>query len=104
VLDEDRKALLSHSITVYIRCLETRVGRVGNIHTCTLVEFKQTLWSKPSDVPYKALGDLEVPFKFILPSNIGGYSTANFQDYRVFWRIDAGMHLFLLLYTNSDWT
>lgn len=48
------------------------------------------LWSKPTGLDWGDLGDADFPFRITLPKNVGGYSTANFQDYRIFWRIEAG--------------
>ncbi|KAH8117491.1 hypothetical protein DFH11DRAFT_1817426 [Phellopilus nigrolimitatus] len=88
-LDEDRKPLHASSVHASVRCIEARLGRVGIVHSNVLVEYTQTLWTKPHGVDWAELGDAEHPFKIVIPSKSPGFSCANFQDYRVFWRIEA---------------
>ncbi|KAI5123310.1 hypothetical protein M0805_009331 [Coniferiporia weirii] len=88
-LDEDRKPLLASCVQASVRCIEARLGRVATAHSNVLVEYTQTLWTKPHDVDWADLGDAELPFKIVIPANSPGFSYANFQDYRVFWRIEA---------------
>lgn len=88
-LEEDRKPLLANNIIVSVKCVESRMGRVGVVHSNTLVEYNQILWSKPQGVDWGELGDEELPFKITIPADSPGYSHTNFQDYRIYWRIDA---------------
>ncbi|KAL5511510.1 hypothetical protein ACEPAH_4727 [Sanghuangporus vaninii] len=88
-LDEDRKPLLASSVYASVRCIEARLGRVGVVNTNVLVEYTQVLWSKPNGVDWADLGDGEFPFKIVVPTKTPGFTYANFQDYRVFWRIEA---------------
>lgn len=89
-LDEDRKPLPSKSISISARCYEARLSRSrGTIHTTLLVDYTTVLWSKPSSVDWADVGDIELPFKLTLPKNATGLSTANFQVYRTFWRVEA---------------
>lgn len=73
-----------------VRCIEARLGRVGVVHSNVLIEYNQVLWSKPPGVDWAELGDAELPFKIVIPPKTPGFTCANFQDYRVFWRIEAG--------------
>ncbi|THH05076.1 hypothetical protein EW145_g5064 [Phellinidium pouzarii] len=88
-LDEDRKPLLASSIQVSVACIEARLGRVGVMHSSVHTEYTQILWMKPDSVEWEELGDAEHAFKIVIPANSPGFSFANFQDYRVFWRIEA---------------
>ena len=36
---------------------------------------------------------MELPFRIVLPSDLGGRSTMTFPDYRVFWRLEASMSI-----------
>lgn len=87
-LEADRKPILARMLTVSTRAYESR--RTGSSQTRVLVDYSQTLWSKPQDQPYAELGEFQSPFKITLPKNVAGFSTANYQDYRIFWRVEAG--------------
>jgi hypothetical protein len=93
--DEDPKPLLARSITVSVRCYEARVGRLGSVRTNVLADVTHTVWSKPHDVEWSEVGDLDLPFKITLPADIGGLSTTYFQLYRVYWRVEAGTPILL---------
>lgn len=89
-LDEDRRPLPTKAITISVRCYESRLSRSrGTVHTALLVDYTTTLWSKPHSVEWAEVGDIELPFKLTLPKNATGLSTANFQVYRTFWRVEA---------------
>jgi hypothetical protein len=90
-VDDDAKYLSAKSITVSVRCYETRVGRVGTLHSNILVDYTQVLWSKPDDQEWAEIGDLDFPFRITLPVDVAGYSKTTFQEYRIFWRVEAGM-------------
>ncbi|GJE86895.1 hypothetical protein PsYK624_029780 [Phanerochaete sordida] len=88
-LEEDQKPIQAKSITVSVRAYENRQTRLGTTHTRLLVDYSQTLWKKPDDQPYADVGDFESTFKITLPKRVAGFSTANYQDYRTFWRVEA---------------
>lgn len=88
---DDGKLLPAKSITVSVRCYESRIGRLNVIHTNRLVDYTQVLWSKPDQDEWADIGDTEYPFRITLPTDVGGHSTANLQEYRVWWRVEAGM-------------
>lgn len=56
-----------------------------------LAEYPETLWSKPATAQWGEVGDLELQFKITVPVKTPGFSYVNFQDYRVFWRVEAGL-------------
>ena len=92
-LDEDQKPIQAKSITVSVRAYESRQTRMGTTHTRLLVDYSQTLWRAPDNQPYADVGEFESPFKITLPKRVAGFSTANYQDYRTFWRVEAGTSL-----------
>lgn len=89
-VEEDGRLLPAKSVTISVRCYESRLGRVNATHTNVLVDYTQVLWSKPLGKEWAEIGDAEFPFRITIPTKVAGYSTANFQDYRVWWRIEAG--------------
>lgn len=124
-IDEDNKPLLCSGLYVALRCYEARLGLglglgltsgssnapcaehgtatgTGNpsptSNTNVLYEIVVPLW-KPegAEDDYGLLGDGEWPFKIVLPPNASPIcSTVHFQEYRVFWRVEAGAHMFLI--------
>lgn len=96
-VEEDGKPATASALTVSLRCYEARVGRVGVVKSNILVEQSQTLWTPPSGAVWGALGAVEIPFKIVLPANAAGNSTFSLQEYRVYWRIEAGMSARLVL-------
>lgn len=104
-LDSDLKPALARSLTVAIRCYEARVGRLGNTQARCLVEQTQVLWAprgkdsgpstsnRPDTPEYAELGDSEHTFRIIMPAKVAGLSTANYPEYRVYWRVEAGAYL-----------
>lgn len=89
-LDEDRKPILAKSLSVSVRAYESRHSIIGTVHSRLLVDYTQTLWRKPDDQHYAELGDFESTFKITLPKRVAGFSTANYQDYRTYWRLEVG--------------
>ncbi|KAI0340586.1 hypothetical protein BDW22DRAFT_383736 [Trametopsis cervina] len=87
-LEEDLKPALAKSLTVSVRAYEAR-QRIGAHEHRLLVEYSQTLWRKPDGVEYADLGESEYTFKITLPRRIAGFSSANYLDYRTYWRIEA---------------
>lgn len=94
-MEEDGKPVTASSLTISLRCYEARQGRVGVLKTSLLMEQSQTLWT-PSGGEYGPLGVGDFPFRLVLPANALGSSTFHLQDYRVYWRLEAGMQLFAL--------
>ncbi|KAG6886004.1 hypothetical protein C0993_006120 [Termitomyces sp. T159_Od127] len=88
-VDADAKQLLAKSITVSVRCYESRVGRVSVLHSNVLVDYTQVLWSKPDGEEYALIDELEFPFRITVPARVGGFSTSIFVDYRCMWRVEA---------------
>lgn len=95
-MDEDTKPVSAKSLTVAVRCYESRLGKLNTLQTNTLVDQAITLWSKPDHVASMELSSVEYPFKIIIPVDSPGFSTANFQEYKVAWRVEAGQHIVLL--------
>lgn len=90
----DAKQLLAKSITVSVRCYESRTGRVSVLHSNVLVDYTQVLWSKPDGDEYAPIDELEFPFRITVPARVGGFSTSIFVDYRCMWRVEAGPSVF----------
>jgi hypothetical protein len=88
-VEHDGKLLPAKFITVSVKCCESRLGRVGTLHSNTLVDYSQVLWSKPDDRDYSDVGDFEFPFRITLPPDVAGHSTLTFPDFRAYWRIEA---------------
>ncbi|THH33994.1 hypothetical protein EUX98_g351 [Antrodiella citrinella] len=88
-LEEDGKYILAKSLSVHIRCYESRVTRTGSHRSRILVDYSKTIWQKPQHQEYAPLGDLDATFKITLPTNVPGFSTANYQEYKTFWRVEA---------------
>ncbi|THH13843.1 hypothetical protein EW146_g6427 [Bondarzewia mesenterica] len=100
-LDPDGKPLLAKSLTVAVRCYEARTGRRGTIHSNVLAEYVLELWHAPPASEFAPLADSEHTFRIAIPRDAPGFSTAYFQDYRMFWRVEAGTYAHLLM-TRSD--
>lgn len=102
-IEEDGKLLPAKSITVSVRCYESRLGRVNAMATKVLVDYTQVLWSKSDQRDWDDIGDMEYPFRITVPASVAGHSTAHFQDYRVWWRVEACMsfHSLFLCYCDS---
>jgi len=87
---EDNKRLLpASSITISIRCYEART-RFTISKVNLLLDATQTLWSAAEGLEYEDLGSGDYPFRISLPSKVGGLSTMQHPDYRIFWRLEAG--------------
>ena len=90
--DDDQKPLHATQLTVFVRAYEARHSRLGAPHTRVVAEHACVVWRKPDRAPYANLGDFESPFKITLPKRAPGFSTANYLDYRTYWRVEAGAH------------
>ncbi|KAF5330559.1 hypothetical protein D9619_006007 [Psilocybe cf. subviscida] len=88
-LDADQKPLQAKSITISIRCYESRIGRAGTSATNLLVDYTQVLWQKSPTTQYEPITNLEFPFRIVVPPRVAGFSTAVFVDYRCMWRVEA---------------
>lgn len=99
------KALPSKSLTVSVKCYESRIGRLGTTHCNVLAEYTQIIWSKQDDEEYGVLGDFESSFRILVPAKSPGFSTTTFQEYRIFWRVEASVYTtftpFVLILTLS---
>lgn len=93
-IEQDGRPILAKDIIVVVRCYESRHGRLGTVQTNVLYEHSVTLWQKQDTQEWSEVGDSEYPFRFSIPSHIAAPSTAlYFQEYRIFWRIEAGKHI-----------
>lgn len=90
-IDDDGKLLPAKSLTVSVRCYESRLGRVNALHTKVLADYTQVLWTKSEATEWEDVGDSEYSFRIVVPIKAAGLSTAHFQDYRVWWRVEACM-------------
>ncbi|TCD59757.1 hypothetical protein EIP91_011573, partial [Steccherinum ochraceum] len=100
-LEEDGKPVLAKSLSVHVRCYESRVGRTGSHRSHILVDYAKTLWQKSDHEEYGLLGDFDGTFKISLPANVPGYSTANYQEYKFFWRVEAVLEHVHINYVGS---
>ena len=89
-LDGDCKPLPATSLSISVKCYETRVGRVNIVQSNVLVEYTKILWSKHDGVEFEPIGNLDFPFRISIPAKVAGFSTAAFVDYRCVWRLEAG--------------
>ncbi|CAG7846807.1 SubName: Full=Uncharacterized protein {ECO:0000313/EMBL:CCA72406.1} [Serendipita indica DSM 11827] len=87
-VDDDHKLLPAYSVTVSVKCYEART-KLTYCRLNTLVDVTDTLWASPSPQEPAEIGDMELPFRIVLPSTIPGFSTLSFPDYKVFWRLEA---------------
>ncbi|KAF8626291.1 hypothetical protein AX15_004962 [Amanita polypyramis BW_CC] len=88
-LDVDGKPLRAKSLSVSVRCYESRQGPLNASQSNLLAEYTQVVWSKPDHVDYESIADMEFPFHVTLPVHITGFSTSVFVDYRCVWRVEA---------------
>ncbi|KAF7338439.1 hypothetical protein MVEN_02069800 [Mycena venus] len=91
-LDADQKTLPAKSVTISVRCYETRLGVLGVMQSNVLVDYTQVLWSKPDGdhSDYAEIGDLELPFRILIPPKVAGFSTASYSSvYKCSWRVEA---------------
>ena len=95
-LDEDGRPIPARSLSISIRCYQSRLTRSRAMRSTLVVDHTDVLWVKPPSREYADVGELEFPFKLTLPKRTPGFSTANYQDYRVFWRLEASESLSLI--------
>ncbi|KAI0055490.1 hypothetical protein BV25DRAFT_1815495 [Artomyces pyxidatus] len=83
------KPLPARSLAVHLRCYEAQHGRAGPIHANIIADTSQVLWQAAHPSDPAPLPDLDSPFRLSLPQDSPGFSTAYYQEYRVFWRLEA---------------
>ncbi|KAI0670567.1 hypothetical protein C8Q78DRAFT_975530 [Trametes maxima] len=88
-LDEDGKPIPARALSISVRCYQSRLTRSRTFRSTLVVDHTDVLWVKPQDKEYADVAELDFPFKLTLPKRTPGFSTANYQDYRVFWRLEA---------------
>ncbi|KAI0361897.1 hypothetical protein OH77DRAFT_1388610 [Trametes cingulata] len=88
-LDEDGRPIPARALSISVRCYQSRLTRSRAIRSTLVVDHTDVLWVKPPEKEYADVAEMEFPFKLTLPKRTPGFSTANFQDYRVFWRLEA---------------
>lgn len=102
-IEQDGKHLPAKDITVFVRCYELRQGRLGTIQNNILAEASVTLWRKPDGQDWAEIGNSEYPFRLSMPTHTTAPSSAlYFQEYRICWRIEAGMWFDMLHDSLSD--
>lgn len=87
--EEDIKPLAAKTLKVAVRCYESRLGRVNVIATNVVVDQTLVLWEKPPTSASAEIPDGEYPFKLLIPPETPGLTTTIFQEYRVYWRVEA---------------
>lgn len=87
--EEELKSLQAKSLTVAVKCYESRLGRVNVIATNVLVDQTLVLWEKSPNSVSAEIPDGEYPFKFLIPPDTPGLTTTIFQEYRAYWRVEA---------------
>ncbi|KAI0637168.1 hypothetical protein C8Q77DRAFT_1155025 [Trametes polyzona] len=88
-LDEDGRPIPARTLSISVRCYQSRLTRSRTFRSTLVVDHTDVLWVKPPDKDYADVAEMEFPFKLTLPKRTPGFSTANYQDYRVFWRLEA---------------
>ncbi|KAI0831109.1 hypothetical protein BC628DRAFT_1486548 [Trametes gibbosa] len=88
-LDEDGKPIPARALSISVRCYQSRLTRSRAFRSTLVVDHTDVLWVKPPDKEFADVAEMEFPFKLTLPKRTPGFSTANYQDYRIFWRLEA---------------
>ena len=89
VKHEEVKPLPAKTLTVAVRCYESRLGRVNVIATNVLVNQTLVLWEKSPASASAEVPDGDYPFKLVIPPDTPGLTTTIFQEYRAYWRVEA---------------
>jgi hypothetical protein len=87
--EEELKRIQAKSLTVAVRCYESRLGRVNVIATNVVVDQTLVLWEKSPASASAEIPDGEYPFKLLIPPDTPGLTTTIFQEYRAYWRVEA---------------
>lgn len=88
-VEDDHRLLPASSITISIRCYEART-RFAVAKVNLLLDATQTLWAAGAGRAYEDVGSSDHPFRIALPAKVGGFSTMQHPEYRIFWRLEAG--------------
>jgi hypothetical protein len=100
-IEDDRKQMAASSVTISVKCYEART-KLTYSRINTLVDATVVLWSSPV---YECtdIGDMDLPFRVVLPSTVTGHSNLIFPEYRIFWRLEAGeQSLFLTKWPSRE--
>lgn len=95
-LQEDNKPLKASSIVVRVRCYEVDnshrpMGKTRRKATHVLYEQLQVVWQKRGDEEWTELGELQRPFRIVVPVDApGAVSTSTYKTYRSWWQVEAG--------------
>ena len=92
ILDDDKKSPPTRRITISLTCYEARTTKVTTTTTNVLVNLEHTLWQCDNGQDYAPIGNLDLPFKLVLPVDNPGLSTCYLQDYKVYWRVEASQY------------
>lgn len=87
--EDQLKPLAAKSLTVAVRCYESRLGRVNVIATNLIVDQSLVLWEKAPTAASAEIPDGEYPFKLVIPPDTPGLTTTLFREYRAYWRVEA---------------
>ena len=87
--EEEVKPLAAKTLTIAVRCYESRLGRVNVIATNVVVDQTLVLWEKSPNSASAEVPEGEYPFKLIIPPDTPGLTTTVFQEYRAYWRVEA---------------
>ena len=96
-VEDDHKLLAASSVTVSVKCYEART-KLTYSRINTLVDATVVLWSSPGP-ECTDIGDMDLPFRVILPSTVTGYSNLSFPEYKIFWRLEAGKSPFSFFFS-----
>lgn len=86
---EELKPLAAKTLTVAVRCYESRLSRTNVIATNVVVNQSLVLWEKSPASASAEVPDGEYSFKLIIPPDTPGLTTTIFQEYRAYWRVEA---------------
>jgi hypothetical protein len=86
-IEDDRKQMAASSVTISVKCYEART-KLTYSRINTLVDATVVLWSSPVH-ECTDIGDMDLPFRVLLPSTVSGHSNLSFPEYKVFWRLEA---------------
>ncbi|KAF9646863.1 hypothetical protein BDM02DRAFT_3069812, partial [Thelephora ganbajun] len=89
VKHEELKPLPAKTLTVAVKCYESRLGRVNVIATNVVVDQTLVLWEKSPASASAEVPDGDYPFNIIIPPDTPGLTTTVFQEYRAYWRVEA---------------
>jgi hypothetical protein len=88
-IEDDRKNMAASSVTISVKCYEART-KLTYSKINPLVDATVVLWSSPIHDESTDIGDMDLPFKVVLPPTVTGHSSLSFPEYKIFWRLEAG--------------